>query len=102
MTDPLGLLGSTPTPMSPPGAAPSARPPVDGPSFRESLEQEIARVNELQHDARVAAEDLLTGRRDDIESVMTAAKKADMAFRMLLQVRNKMMDAYEEVKQIRV
>jgi flagellar hook-basal body complex protein FliE len=33
---------------------------------------------------------------------MIAKEKADIAFQMLLQVRNKMMDAYEEVKQIRV
>ena len=42
------------------------------------------------------------GRRDDIEGVLIAARKADTAFRMLLQVRNKVLDAYEEVKQLRV
>jgi flagellar hook-basal body complex protein FliE len=33
---------------------------------------------------------------------MIAKQKADIAFQMLLQVRNQMMDAYEEIKQIRV
>ena len=44
----------------------------------------------------------MAGRRDDLESVMIATQKADTAFRMLLQIRNKVMDAYEEVKQMRI
>lgn len=101
MTDPLGLISSATT-----GAMPSAAParPVatNGPAFRELLEKQIQQVNDLQADANQAMEDLTLGRRSDIETVINAAAKADIAFRMLLQVRNKMMDAYEEVKQIRV
>ena len=66
------------------------------------LEAQIAKVNELQQDATQATEDLTAGRRDDVEGVILATQKADVAFRMLLQVRNKMMAAYEEVKQIRI
>ena len=62
----------------------------------------IQQVNNLQQEADVAIEDLVAGRRDDMESVLMAKQKADVAFQMLLQVRNKLMDAYEEVKQIRV
>jgi flagellar hook-basal body complex protein FliE len=103
MTDPLGLIGASG------GVQPQARPrPVnqpneaDGPKFREVLMQNIAQVNRLQQDAEAAIEDLAVGRRDDVASVMIAKQKADMAFNMLLQVRNKMMDAYEEIKQIHV
>ena len=74
----------------------------DGPGFRAMLEEQIAKVNELESDAKQALEDLATGRRVDIEGVILATQKADIAFKMLLQVRNKMMDAYEEVKQVRV
>jgi len=66
------------------------------------LEAQIAKVNELQQDATRATEDLIARRRDDIEGVILATQKADIAFRLLLQVRNKMMAAYEEVKQIRI
>ena len=66
------------------------------------LQQQIAQVNQLQTDASIAIEDLAAGRRDDVETVIIATQKADLAFRMLLQVRNKVMDAYEEVKQIRI
>jgi flagellar hook-basal body complex protein FliE len=44
----------------------------------------------------------LTGQRDDIEGVMIATQKADSAFRMLLALRNKVVDAYDEVRNIRV
>ncbi len=62
----------------------------------------IEQVNQLQQDAEMAIEDLSTGKRDDVASVLVAKQKADMAFQMLLQVRNKLVDAYEEVKQMRV
>ena len=57
--------------------------------FGSVLQAEMAQVNELQEAAQVAAEDFAAGRRDDIESVLFAARKADTAFKMLLQVRNK-------------
>lgn len=79
---------------------------ADGPSFERDFLAEVARqideVNRLQGDADLAAEDLVAGRRSDVEGVMIATQKADTAFRMLLAVRNRMMEAYEEVKQIRI
>ncbi|MEZ6192802.1 MAG: flagellar hook-basal body complex protein FliE [Phycisphaerales bacterium] len=80
------------------GAADSAA----GPSFKDALMKQLDQVNRLQQDAEVAIEDLMSGKRDDVDKVMIAKQKADIAFQMLLQVRNQMMDAYEEIKQIRV
>jgi len=110
VTDPLGLVGSGQPPASPVGPAtgagklPAGGAPIDpnAPTFKDMLIGEIKRVNELQQDATQAIEDLQTGKRDDLETVLAATQKADMAFRMLLQVRNKVMEAYEEIKQIRV
>ncbi len=76
--------------------------PNAGPGFKELLQEQIDQVNQLQNDARAAIEDLATGRRNDVESVMIATVKADTAFRLLLQVRNKVLDMYEEIKQMRV
>ena len=103
MTDPLGLIGNTGGMQGPlnPGRASRPGDPAQ-PGFKEMLQEQIEQVNRLQEDANVAIEDLAAGRRDDLESVMIATQKADTAFRMLLQVRNKVMDAYEEVKQLRV
>jgi flagellar hook-basal body complex protein FliE len=108
MSDPLGLLSSIqrPNPATAVGVGTRSpgQPGADGssPDFREELLRQIGEVNRLQADARSATEDVLTGRRNDVEAVMIATQKADTAFRMLLAVRNKMMDAYDEVKQMRV
>ncbi len=102
MPDPLGLIGSSARfpdlpPLSAGGAGQSK-----GPGFKELLEEQIDKVNQLPRDAKEAIEDLAAGRRNDLESVMIATAKADTAFRMLLQVRNKVMGAYEELKQMRI
>lgn len=102
MTDPLGLISSS-QPIGPdPTRRPGPQPGEAGPSFKDALLEQIRKVNELQTNADQAIDEFATGERDDIENVMLATQKADVAFRMLLQVRNKVMDAYEEVKQIRV
>ena len=104
MSDPLGLIGQAGASQNRPLGASASQSAKDagGPSFRDVLMQNIDKVNELQNDARAAMEDLSTGRRDDLEGVMLAAEKADTAFRMLQAVRNKVVQAYEEVQQIRV
>ncbi len=105
MSDPLGLISNNGGPQSilprPPGVTAGGQAP-GGPSFKDVLLKQIEQVNRLQQDAEMAIEDLATGKRDDMDGVLIAKQKADVAFKMLLQVRNKMMDAYEEVKQIRV
>lgn len=104
MSDPIGLIGGSG--QIGPGGRPVQRPtqPIDPdqPGFKDYLLENLAEVNRLQADAEQGIEDLLAGRRDDIESVMTTVEKADTTFRMLQQVRNKVMQAYDELKQIRV
>ena len=105
MNDPLGLVSNAVrmTPPVPPGAGrgPVAAP-GGGPDFTEVFRAEIARVNELQRDAKEATEDLMTGRRDDTEAVIQATAKADLAFRGLMSVRNKVLESYDEIKHVRV
>ncbi|MSR40431.1 MAG: flagellar hook-basal body complex protein FliE [Phycisphaerales bacterium] len=101
MTDPLGLIsraGGTP-PIMPrqPGAGAQG-----GADFKQQLLEQIQQVNDAQKDATSATNDLLTGKRDDLEGVMLATQEADSAFRALLAVRNKVVAAYDEIRQIRV
>lgn len=110
MSDPLGLIGNAGGFRSGgvygpgAGAAPAGGTPTDPskPSFKDLLMDNIKQVNKLQQDATTAIEDLSTGKRNDIESVFTATQKADTAFHMLVAVRNKVQQAYEEIKQLRV
>jgi flagellar hook-basal body complex protein FliE len=86
------------------GRAPVGGVPVDPtqPTFKDVLLENLSKVNELQQEATTAIEDISAGRRDDLEGVLLATQKADLAFRTLLSVRNKVQDAFEEVKQMRV
>lgn len=109
MVDPVGLLRTTQLPgldaagrVAGSQGAPQQAGAPNGPSFKDVLLENLDKVNQLQADATTAIEDLQTGRRTDLETVLSATAKADTAFRMLLSVRNKMMDAYDEIKQIRV
>jgi len=103
MTDPLGLIpNSGPTTPLPPGSPGERSAAAGGPSFRDVLMQNLEQVNSLQLEAEKAIEDVAAGRRDDIDAVLLAKQKADIAFQTLLQVRNKLVDAYEEIKQMRV
>ena len=73
-----------------------------GTSFKDFLVDSIHQANAMQQDANAAVETLMTGGEINPAEVMTAVQKADLAFRMLMQIRNKLMDAYNEVKEIRV
>ncbi len=105
MSDPVGLIGGGAGPLRPDAPAAGGGRPAqnpDAPGFKDYLLKNLEQVNSLQRDATEAIEDIATGKRDDLENVLLAKEKADNAFRMLLQVRNKVMDAYDELKQIRV
>src|SRR5262245_45035946 len=104
MADPLGFISGSG------GINPALRPPVTGSgaqqqpeaSFKDVVMQKLDEVNRLQQEYTKAVEDLQTGQRNDLESVILASNKADNAFRMLQALRNRVMEAYEEVKQMRV
>jgi hypothetical protein len=91
MADPVGLIGGGG------GIDPSrfirrpAQSPGDpaSPSFKDTLL------------ATRAVEQLQTGERQDVENVLLATTKADNAFRMLQSLRNRVMEAYDEIKQMR-
>ncbi|MEE9312952.1 MAG: flagellar hook-basal body complex protein FliE [Planctomycetota bacterium] len=76
--------------------------PKDSPSFREILGSTISEVNTRQQDADKAIEALVTGKTDNLAEVMTAVEKADLAFRTLMQMRNKLVDAYQEISRLRM
>jgi flagellar hook-basal body complex protein FliE len=93
----LGQLGATPA-TPPTGAVGKA----DGSAFKNMLVDSIQQVNSMQQDANQAVENLFTGGETNPAEVLTAVQKADMAFRMMMQVRNKLVAAYQEIKDIRI
>lgn len=71
-------------------------------SFADTLKEAVGNVNTLQKTADKQAQDLATGKTSDIPQVMMAAEKADIALRLMVQVRNKIISAYEEVMKMQV
>jgi flagellar hook-basal body complex protein FliE len=79
-------------------------PPVSegGSSFADVFNNSINEVTRLQQDASQAVQDLATGKTENVTGVFTAMEKSEMAFKTLLAIRAKLMDAYEEIKSIQV
>ena len=72
-------------------------PPQDALSdFKEILKESIDSVNQLQTEANQSVQDMISGKKD-IHSAMIDMEKAGISFRLLLQVRNKIVAAHEEV-----
>ena len=84
------------------GAPGASTPAAGGTSFADTLKNSINEVSRLQQDASQAVQDLATGKTEDVAGVMTAMEKSDLAFKTLLAIRGKLMDAYEEIKGISV
>jgi flagellar hook-basal body complex protein FliE len=84
------------------GSAQAAFPTTDGPSFSDMLKNSVDEVSRLQQDASQAVDDIAAGKSDDVNHVMTAVEKSDLAFKTLLAIRAKLMDAYEEIKGIAI
>jgi len=75
---------------------------ADGVSFKDVLMKNLNEVNKLQQDADKSLEDFVTGKNQNMSEVISASQKASMAFSMLTQIRNKLQDAYDEVKNLRI
>lgn len=71
-------------------------------SFKDFLLSSLEEVNSMQQAADRAVEKLVSGDQVNPAEVLTAVQKADIAFRMMIQIRNKLVQAYQEVQNIRV
>ena len=56
----------------------------------------ISKVDDLQQSSDMSIKDLLSGKNEDITSVVSAVAKADMSFKLLVGVRNKLIEAYKQ------
>jgi flagellar hook-basal body complex protein FliE len=99
----MNPIQSISTPLTLPTSALTGKDAAQGASsFKNYLLDSIQQVNEMQQQADTAVESFATGGEISPAEVLTAVQKADLAFKMMLQVRNKLVQAYEEVQAIRV
>jgi flagellar hook-basal body complex protein FliE len=73
-----------------------------GASFAETLNKAVMDVNQLQKQSDTAIQNFASGKTDNIADVMMTVSKADVATRMMMQVRNKIVDAYQEIMKMQV
>ncbi len=110
MSDPLGLISNNPAQgasapglkgISGPGNPANGKSATEGLDFKNDLMSQIAEIDKLQQNAEQVKIDAVAGEAS-LDQVIVATETADTAFRMLLAVRNKLVDAYDEVKNVRV
>lgn len=103
---PIAGIRPPPRPLGPfeqAGSSPASSKPATGLNrFADLMTDQIKEVNSMQTNADDMVHSLLTGGDVNEAEVLTAVQKADLAFRMLLQVRNRLIEAYREVQQIQI
>jgi flagellar hook-basal body complex protein FliE len=73
-----------------------------GGGFSEALSEAVNGVNHLNQVADKALLNIQTGRTENLHEAMIALEKADVAFRTLLTVRNKLLESYQEIMRMQV
>jgi flagellar hook-basal body complex protein FliE len=71
--------------------------PSGAQDFSKILKSLYDQTNQQLLEADQMARELAVGKRQDLHEVMIAGQKADLSFRFLMQIRNKLLDAYQEV-----
>ncbi len=72
------------------------------PSFKKTLEGYLDEVNKMQSKADVSIEKMAAGEITDVHQVMNTVQEANLAFNMMMEIRNKVMDAYQEIMRMRL
>lgn len=71
-------------------------------SFKETLKRFADDVNNLQLNAEEATQKLVSGDVENIHQVMVAMSEADASFRLMMEMRNKILEAYREIMRMQV
>ena len=91
-------------PIDPSGSAGKAgkagRP--DGPSFADSMKELFLSVNDKAAVADSKVSEIITGEADDLHNAMIALEEANVSFQLMLEVRNKMLEAYQEINRMNI
>jgi len=99
--DPTTIHGIT-SPIGEEAAAPSRHIGQGGSQFLDSLKSAISQVNDVQLEAGRAVDALMTGQTENVHQTMIALQKADASFQLMMQVRNKLVAAYEEMNRMQI
>jgi flagellar hook-basal body complex protein FliE len=71
-------------------------------SFTDTLKSSIRDVNRLQVETDTAIRELVAGNENNVHEVMVAMEKASISLELMVQVRNKIIAAYDEIKRMQI
>ena len=80
----------------------SAAGPKPSGQFSNLIEKAVGSVNQQMQAANQSVQDLADGKSDDMQGVVVSMAKADLSFRFILEIRNKLMEAYQEIMRMQV
>jgi flagellar hook-basal body complex protein FliE len=72
----------------------------EGTDFVQTLQETMQKVEALQTEAEKQVEGMVSGQGADVHSAMIAVEKADLSFQLMMQVRNKIVEAYQQISQM--
>jgi flagellar hook-basal body complex protein FliE len=99
---PVGGIGSIGRPAAAPGISKTQTPDEGlGPSFGESLMSLVENVDKTGSEANVAVSNMLD-KSGDVHDAMIALQRAEMTLQLTVQIRNKLVQAYQEVMRMPV
>lgn len=75
---------------------------AEGISFGDYLRQSLDNVNQLQLESQQIGLDFAAGKTDNIHQVMLAGEKADVALQLTMQIRNKVIESYNEIMRMQI
>ena len=98
MADPIsGSIGRSPAAAAPQAGGPAAGGEPGGPSFADALKEALGDVSGLQTEAQTTINAFLTGQPVELHEVMAATEEASLSLELLVEVRNKLADAYRSI-----
>ena len=98
MTAPISSI----VPIAMPQMAPAAGLAGQPGEFQNVLSSAINSLDGLQHSAADSVQKFLTGENEELHTTILATQKAELAFELGLQVRNKVVDAYQEIMKMQM
>jgi flagellar hook-basal body complex protein FliE len=73
-----------------------------GPSFAQQLQNAVQNVEQAQVERDMSVEDMVSGEVIEAHDVMIAAEEAQLTFELMLEVRNKLLESYNQIMQMQV
>lgn len=81
---------------------PKSSEKITTPKFSETLSEMISQVDHLQKEAGNSVESFIAGEHGNLHEVMASVEEAQLSFQLMMEIRNKLMESYQELMRMQV